>query len=274
MTVPATVKKGDAYFLSHGGPNSISEPKTGAYKGWKDFGRIVTEAQPKGLVIVSAHWENVGREGVLVNSDSSNPLIYDFYGFPKHFYELKFESHGDPVLLKAVVSALEKAGIPVATEKRGLDHGVWGPFLAAFDGKTDIPIIQVSLPGDSSPVTTAKLGKALAPLRDEGYAVVGSGQVVHNLRDVFGRGGDTSGYAPQYMQASIDAAASSKPLEAAMTLFRHPLYKRAHPTPEHLLPLLISTAAVDEGDELETIYAEYSKDNLGWADWRWKSQTA
>lgn len=116
-----------------------------------------------------------------VNDDPANPLIYDFYGFPAHYYKETFESHGDPELLQGIKDALSFAGIGWKTEHRGPDHGVWGEPLSllgvaypltrrvclkvAFDGKTDIPIIQVSLPGDGSPASTARLGKALGGLR-------------------------------------------------------------------------------------------------------------
>lgn len=91
--------------------------------------------------------------------------MYDFYGFPKEFYEQKFASTGDAQLVSDIKGALSKAGVAFSTEKRGLDHGVWVPFKVAFDGKTDIPIVQVSLPGDSSPLSAARFGRALASLR-------------------------------------------------------------------------------------------------------------
>ena len=114
-----------------------------------------------------------------MNVDESNPLVYDFYGFPKHYYEERFSSQGSSDLLSAVQQALRSDGVGFKTEKRGLDHGVWGecsgsvgscltspvPLKAAFGDTLDVPLLQVSLPGDGDPRSAARLGRALAPLR-------------------------------------------------------------------------------------------------------------
>lgn len=184
---------------------------------------------------------------------------------------------------------------------RGADHGLWGmsglsplpsnteiivPLKVAFDGKTDIPIIQVSLPGDSSPASTVKLGKALSSLRDKGYGIIGSGQVVHNLRDHCEFHHATSGlrstdfpvsgvpttYNKPFLEAATSAVYSSTPVQTTQALFHHPLYKRAHPTPEHLLPILVSVAAADEKDKVEDIYVGLDKMGMGWGMWRWVPQ--
>lgn len=208
--------------------------------------------------------------------------MYDFYGFPKNFYEQKFASKGDPQMLKDVTAALKASGVEVSTARRGLDHGVWGeslspqsrltlvPFLVAFAGKTDIPIVQVSLPGDSSPVSAAKLGKALASLRDEGYGVMGTGQAVHNLRDFMM--GSRGSYGDTFLHAIEGALKSDSPVEGTINLFRHPVYRQAHPTPEHLLPLVVAAAAVDpQSDDLKDIFV-HPNGALGWGMWMWKPQ--
>lgn len=213
--------------------------------------------------------------------------MYDFYGFPKNYYEQKFASRGDSQMLKDVTAALQSSGVEVSTAKRGLDHGVWGespstesdcnaltavPFLVAFEGKTDIPIVQVSLPGDSSPVSAAKLGKALAALRDEGYGIMGSGQAVHNLRDYM-MGGQGS-YGDSFLDAIGGALHSDSPVDGAVGLFRHPAYRQAHPTPEHLLPLVVAAAAADpETDALQDFFVQ-PNGALGWGMWTWKPKAS
>jgi aromatic ring-opening dioxygenase catalytic subunit (LigB family) len=103
------------------------DTKSAPYKAWIKYGKAVTDNNPKGLVVVSAHWENGhNSDGVIVNEDASNPLVYDFYGFPAEYYQQKFESKGDPAMLSAVKTALKDSGVSVSTAKRGLDHGVWG----------------------------------------------------------------------------------------------------------------------------------------------------
>lgn len=101
------------------------------YKAWIKYGKAVAESNPKGLVVVSAHWENPSHsDAVVVNEDTTNPLVYDFYGFPANYYQQKFESRGNPQMLAAVKDALKAGGLSVSTAKRGLDHGVWGELLA------------------------------------------------------------------------------------------------------------------------------------------------
>lgn len=140
------------------------------------------------------------------------------------------------------------------------------PFLVAFNGKTDIPIIQVSLPGDSSPTSAAKLGRALAALREEGYGIMGTGQAVHNLRDYMS--GRDASYGDVFLQAVQAAVKSSDPVGESINLFRHPMYRQAHPSPEHLLPLVVAAAAVKDGDKVSEIFAK-PNGALGWGMWSW-----
>jgi len=105
------------------------DTQSAPYKAWIKYGATVTSNNPKGLVVVSAHWENdANSPGVLVNEDASNPLVYDFYGFPKEYYQQKFASRGNAAMLAAVKEALKAGGVQVSGTKRGLDHGVWGEF--------------------------------------------------------------------------------------------------------------------------------------------------
>ncbi|KAI9634060.1 Extradiol ring-cleavage dioxygenase, class III enzyme, subunit B [Dioszegia hungarica] len=271
MSAPAVYKRGEVYFLSHGGPPSMFDTRSEPYQAWRAFGQAVEAAKPRGLIVVSAHWENPSdTAGVQVNNDPTNPLIYDFYGFPKHYYRETFTSHGSAEMLDDVVSALGAGKVPVEQVSRGADHGLWVPLKVAFNGKTSIPIIQVSLPGNSSPDSAAKLGKALSGLRGKGYTIIGSGQIVHNLRDAFS--GAPTPYTEPYLAATDSAIHSSSPVKAALGLFKHEHYKRAHPTPEHLLPLLVPVAAADEKDKVEALYVGVDKMGLGWGMWRWVPQ--
>ncbi|WVQ84625.1 hypothetical protein IAT38_006780 [Cryptococcus sp. DSM 104549] len=271
-------KPADVYFISHGGPPTIEQYDSEPYQGWRKFGSLLKASQPKGVVVVSAHWENESglHSGVLVNSNPANPLIYDFYGFPKHLYELKFNSRAEPELQSKVKQALKAGGVSVSEEDRGLDHGVWVPFRAGLGEKTDLPIVQVSLPGGSDPRDSIKLGKVLSGLRDEGYAVVGTGQIVHNLRDLFS--GRPLPYTSGFLKAAKTSLKSSPtPASSVLDLVSHPLYKKAHPTDEHFFPLLVAAGAVRESDKIEEIYSGVvdamgkvvENDGLGWGMWRW-----
>ncbi len=130
---------GSVYFLSHGAAFKIFDTESAAYKAWKVFGTILTNERPKGIVVVSAHWASTSGTDVLgrgslpdlidqriVNTDESNPMIYDFYGFPAKYYREIFISHGSRTMVQDVQHALTAAGIVTRAVKRGLDHGVWG----------------------------------------------------------------------------------------------------------------------------------------------------
>ncbi|WVR00174.1 hypothetical protein IAU59_007316 [Kwoniella sp. CBS 9459] len=307
-------RRGDVYFISHGGPPTIEQHHSGPYKAWQKFGRMINSEtlKPKGIIAVSAHWENEdqhgpGSAGVIVNSNTANPLIYDFGGFPKHFYQFQFRSFADPTLQARIVETLKQDGIPVRREDRGPDHGVWIPFKAAFGDDSPLPIVQVSLPGTSDPLASVKLGRSLGRLRDEGYAVVATGQVVHNLRDLFT--GRKTPYTKPFMhslESALSAPASASPgvsgsgaVESTVDLLRSPLYKQAHPTDEHFFPILVALGAVhhpiddanananangnSEGqgkgptDVREKIYTgivgidgnDSNDIGLGWGMWRW-----
>ncbi|WVF72984.1 hypothetical protein IAT40_007802 [Kwoniella sp. CBS 6097] len=307
-TASTASKRGDVYFISHGGPPTIEQYDSGPYKAWQKFGRMITSdyksesdddhKPPKGIVTVSAHWENEdrfgpGSAGVIVNSNSTNPLIYDFGGFPKHFYQFQFRSTADPILQSRIVEVLKEDGIPVRREDRGLDHGVWIPFKAAFGDDSPLPIVQVSLPGSSDPLASVKLGKSLSKLRDEGYAIVATGQVVHNLRDLFT--GSKMPYTKPFLQAvekALSGSGSEGPIQSTLDLLKSPLYKKAHPTDEHFYPLLVALGAsyhnINNGetvsggkngdsDLLEKIYTGVvdiggnpaADTGLGWGMWRW-----
>lgn len=264
------------------------------YKSWQETGRRIRAdvasgliAKDKGLVCVSAHWEGSDTKGniIEVNTDTSNPLIYDFYNFPKHYYQQTFRSTFSPENVEDVSAVLGKAGFKVKEEKRGLDHGLWVPFKIMFPGSDTNasaapPIIQISLPGNGSEESSEKLGKALAGLRDQGYAIVGTGQVVHNLRDFMmarSRGESLTGsqsYGSQYLAAVVDAVSetpSAKSYPSVQNLFKHPLYQRSHPTPEHLLPLAVAAgAAVPENRGPAEKVFEFDEGPLGWAIFRWE----
>ncbi|WWC72038.1 uncharacterized protein I206_105997 [Kwoniella pini CBS 10737] len=285
MVNTSTVRKGDVYFLSHGGPPTIEQTHSAPYKAWEKFGKLISADPPKGIAVVSAHWENEsdfkGSESVIVNSNSSNPLIYDFYGFPKHYYEFKFSSSFTPQLENSVLSALEEGGVSYTRANRGFDHGVWLPFKAALGESTTIPIIQISLPGSSDPGATIKLGKALSKIRDEGYSIVTTGQAVHNLRDLFS--GRKMTYAKPFLNQLDNALSTENAISSTVDLLKSSLYKQAHPTNEHFYPIFAALGALSSDPEqrekkeeilfglLDMSGQPAQDEGLGWAMWRWVS---
>lgn len=236
------------WLLSHGSPMSLYEPGHPAYRHWVAIGKEIRQLKPRGIVIVSAHWQADGRKTlspdgtveVDMNTNTSNPLIYDFYNFPKHYYDAQFHS-GNPAELQQLISQqLTANGIHVRPTDRGIDHGVWVPLKSAFGETLEIPLTQISLPIERSPKVDAeaslRLGAALGALRAQDIVVIGSGQTVHNLRDFFG--GKDGGYSDTFPLALYDAIqqhADQERRQKALSLFDRPDYRSAHPTQEHLL---------------------------------------
>ncbi|WWC91720.1 uncharacterized protein L201_006667 [Kwoniella dendrophila CBS 6074] len=279
-------KKGDVYFLSHGGPPTIEQYSSSPYKAWQKFGKMIEENLSKGIVCVSAHWENEDESSfkspndVVVNSNNKNPLIYDFYNFPQRFYELKFQSAFDQEIESSVLNALKEGGISITREDRGFDHGVWVPFRAALGETTTIPIIQVSLPASSDPKSSIRLGEALSRVKEDGYTIVATGQVVHNLRDLFT--GSSMPYTKPFLKAVSDSLESSDPKSSILDAIKSPIYKQAHPTNEHFYPLLVALGALSKEDERNKqdlfvgIVDMQGNDvdsnlGLGWGMWKWSS---
>lgn len=168
-----------AWFVAHGSPMLAVEQDdfTAALRREGD-----ALPRPRGIVVVSAHWETAGS--IRVTSGKQLPLIYDFSGFPSTLYDVRYPCPGDPSLAAEIALLLLDANLSAAVElHRGIDHGVWVPLMHAFP-KADIPVVEVSLPVPRSPDHVVRVGKALAPLRERGILLVGSGGLVHNLRRV------------------------------------------------------------------------------------------
>src|SRR5690606_24288392 len=141
--------------------------------------------EPKAVLVVSGHWE---EPGLAVMAHTAPPMLYDYYGFPPHTYKVSYPAPGEPDLARRVQALLGDAGFGVRLDAaRGYDHGAFVP-LAVMYPQADVPVIQLSLLSSLDPETHLRVGAALAPLRDEGVLIVGSGMTYHNLR-LMGSGG-------------------------------------------------------------------------------------
>jgi 4,5-DOPA dioxygenase extradiol len=197
--------------------------------------------KPKSVLVVSAHWE--ARPATL-GATSAVPLVHDFYGFPERYYRTQYPSPGAPELAARVRDLLRQQGIASADEpERGLDHGAYVPLVAMYP-HADVPVLQVSIPG-LVPGELLGLGRALAPLRDEGVLIFGSGFLTHNMRYAFKPG--TPGWAREF-DAWAEGALSRLDVEALGDFqARAPAARMALPTWEHYAPVLVAAgAAVDE----------------------------
>jgi aromatic ring-opening dioxygenase catalytic subunit (LigB family) len=205
--------------------------------------------RPQSVLVISGHWET---ERPTVNAGTRPPLLFDYYGFPEHTYRLTYPVAGSPKLARHVRDLLASAQIASDEEpERGLDHGVFIPFKLIYPD-ADVPMVQLSLNRTLDAATHLSLGRALAPLRDEGVLIVGSGMSYHNLRDLF-----TSD--PRALRAAVEfdawlneAVTESDPVARERKLaawHQAPGARAAHPRPEHLIPLMVAAgaAAADPG---------------------------
>lgn len=200
--------------------------------------------RPRAILVISAHWE---EKEVAVQKQEHPPLLYDYYGFPPHTYQLKYDAPGAPALAQQVVELLETAGIAAhADTARGLDHGVFIPFKLIYPD-ADIPVFQVSLKAGLDPAAHLAIGRALAPLRWQGVLIVGSGMSYHNMRGLFENSGAAdSRKFDAWLTETVelpDAAARNRRLEQWS---QAPAARAAHPREEHLLPLMVAAGAAEE----------------------------
>ena len=236
-----------AIFLPHGGgPCFFMDWTWGPADTWHATQHFLEglaatlPAPPKALLVVSGHWE---EPAFTAGTATAPELIFDYSGFPEHTYRLTWPAPGDPALAARVAELLKAAGLLAATSPaRGYDHGVFVPLKVAFP-QAQIPVVTLSLAASLDPALHLAAGRALAPLRDEGVLIVGSGMSFHNLRGYF------RPETPQRARAFDDwltrAIASPAPdRDAALTHWREAPYATyAHPREEHLIPLMVAAGA-------------------------------
>ena len=206
---------------------------------------------------MSGHWET---PELAINSGDGHPLDYDYFGFPPHAYQLDWPSHGSPEVARRVGDLLTAAGVAHHEESRGWDHGVFISMMVAVP-EADIPLVQMSLRADLDPAAHISIGRALAPLRNEGVLIVGSGMSFHNLR---ARGPQVTPVAYAWDAALTAAVTDPDPAAraarvAAWEMLPHARF--AHPEAEHLLPLMVALGAGGEGPAAR----DYADHVLGWA---------
>jgi len=210
--------------------------------------------RPKAILVISGHWE---EPVFTVGSSPKPPMIFDYYGFPDATYRLAFDAPGSPALAHRVRELLGAAGLSTAEDvERGYDHGVFVPLLLATP-QADIPVVQLSLRGDLDPAAHLTAGRALAPLRDEGVLIVGSGMTWHNMR----------GFSPAFTAKSqaFDAwlgeamADPARRDEAIRRWDQGPYAREAHPREEHLAPLFVAAGAA-EGEPGRVVFRDVAMD--------------
>ncbi len=234
-------------YLSHGAPPLADDAVwTRELADWS-----AGLPKPTSILMVSAHWENAP---LTVGATTTVPLVYDFWGFPPHYYDVTYEAPGAPELAASVGKLL---GPVHADPDRGLDHGAYVPLKEMYPD-ADVPVLQMSMPS-LDPSELFELGRRLAPLRDEGVLIVGSGFFTHNLS---GMQASPDGAAPSW-SAEFDhwgaEALAARDFDALLDFqHRSPSARLAHPRTEHFAPLFVSMgAAVGTSDTPQQVIDGY-----------------
>lgn len=254
----ATATRLPTYFVSHGGGPWpwIKDLMPG------DFGPLERSLQaipvdlgvtPRAILCVSGHWET---PEFTVQTNPNPPMLYDYGGFPDFTYQIQYPAPGAPDVAARVGQLLDEAGIPVRyDDQRGFDHGVFAPLFVSYPD-ADVPILQLSIKHSYDVADHLAAGRALAPLRDEGVLILGSGFTYHNLSDF----GPSGGEASRQFEAWLTAAVADGPVEDRFAeLLRWdtaPGARMSHPAEDHLIPLMVAVGAAEHDAGVRTYHED------------------
>ena len=234
-------------FVSHGSPmHAINAGRAGDV--WAELGR--TLPKPSAVLMASAHWET---ELPMLSTTPRPETIHDFGGFPPELYEIRYPAPGAPDVAERAIRILQSSGLTgTANACRGLDHGAWVPLRQMFPN-ADLPVAQVSIQPSLDAAHHLHVGEALAPLTREGVLIIGSGHITHNLRDwmasVRQRGsravaeGAADSYVTEFREWIAEALEKNDRERLVRWRELAPHALRAHPTPEHFMPLFVAFGA-------------------------------
>lgn len=226
-----------AVFIGHGSPmNTLEENRY--TQAWSAFGRSIP--RPRAILAISAHWF---INATAVTAMAAPRTIHDFYGFPDELFAFEYPAPGSPAIASEVVDQVAPTWVGLDHDQWGLDHGTWS-ILAHMFPEADVPVLQLSIDAGKPSRYHVELGRALEPLRHKGILIFGSGNVVHNLRRIqFSKPDAGEDWAVRFDHAATELMLHRP--GAIDELDRHPDYRAASPTPDHLLPLYYIAGVAD-----------------------------
>ena len=252
------------FYLSHGGgpwpymDEAARRPYARLEQSLRELPGQLPQ-KPEAILVVSGHWE---EKDFAVMASPAPPMVYDYGGFPEELYHIRYPAAGSPRLAQRAHSLIQQANLPASLNaERGFDHGTYS-LLAVTHPHADIPVFQVSLRSDYDPEAHLRLGRALAPLRDEGVLIIGSGSSYHNLRRFFGtrvRREDSVQFDAWLRETLVESTPALRS-QRLMEWERAPAAREAHPQEEHLMSLHVVVGAA-EGEPGKIVYSQ--EDFLG-----------
>ncbi|QYG91755.1 dioxygenase [Iamia sp. SCSIO 61187] len=226
-------------------------------------------APPRAILMVSGHWE---APEFTVQTGPNPPMLYDYGGFPDFTYRIQYPAPGSPEVATRVTELLAEAGIPVRQDShRGFDHGVFAPLYVAYPD-ADVPVLQLSLRHGYDPAAHLAAGRALAPLRDEGVVIIGSGLSYHNLGRM---GADAQQPSADFDKWLGDALAADPEQRTAALLAweQAPSARVAHPTEDHFIPLMLAVGAAENDRAVRTYHENTFFGSVTASSYRFDSST-
>ena len=245
------------YYLSHGGGPwpYMDGPFRAHFNQLEASLKAIPEElglKPRAVLMISGHWEEARFTTMAA---AQPPMVYDYGGFPPHTYQIRYPAPGDPALAAQVQGMIEAASLPAASDaERGFDHGAFTTMFPMYPD-AEVPLVQLSMLHGYDPEAHLALGRALAPLRDEGVLIVGSGLSYHNLRAFGPAARGASGQFDAWLQQALLQATPAQRSELLRHWSEAPAARQAHPREDHLVPLMVAVGAA-EGELATCIYHE------------------
>ena len=255
MTPPAAGGPTPAAFLGHGSPmNALDHNRY--TEAWQTFG--LGAGRPRAILAVSAHWY---INASAVTAMARPKTIHDFFGFPPELFAVRYPAPGDPGIAAEIADVAAPTWIGLDVDSWGLDHGTWSVLVHAFP-EADVPVVQLSLNAQKPFEDHLDLGARLAPLRERGVLVVGSGNVVHDLARIDWARPDAGFDWARRFDDAVRAVMTAEPGDLPR-LHEHPDFAAAVPTPDHFLPLLyLAGLAAAAGRPAEVLVDGYAMGSL------------
>ncbi len=232
-------------FISHGGGPwpYVESLRQGYVRTERELRRLSERlpARPKAVLVISGHWE---ASEFSVATSAHPSMEYDYSGFPPHTYQIRYAAPGDPALAEQARRLIDAAGLNVVTNaSRGFDHGVFVPLCLLYP-QADMPIVMISIKSGYDPREHLALGRALAPLRDQGALILGSGLTYHNMRGFYQASSAPDAVAfTRYLDEAIALEDVHERDERLLHWESAPRARNAHPREDHLMPLLVAAGA-------------------------------